>query len=251
MSSRLLFHDAVQCFATLESTNSYAIDLVKSQNVREGTIIWAIEQTAGRGQQATKWQSAANMSLTFSQILYPTFLEVQKIAFLNMCIALAIQDAVSDFTEEKIWIKWPNDIYVKGKKLGGILIENGVHGNHLSYAVIGVGLNVNQWEFPAELPLAISLLQVNGETLECSQLLAQIQQRIAHYYGLLEDKEYTTIKLLYLHHLLGFHEAVYIESSVFNGKVKVMDITDDGRVVVVSEEEEKFVYGIKEVRWKI
>lgn len=251
MTSRLLFHNAVQCFATLESTNSYAIDLVKSQNVREGTIIWAIEQTAGRGQLATKWQSAANMSLTFSQILYPHFLEVQKMAFLNMSIALAVHDAISEFTKEKIWIKWPNDIYVNRKKIAGILIENGLQRNYLSYAVVGVGVNVNQTEFPKELSQAISLFQVNGESLECEQLLFCIQQRIAYYYTLLEAGKYTTIKMMYLDNLLGFNEAVGVESGIFRGKVKVVDIMDDGRVVVESEMREKFVFGMKEVQWVI
>ncbi len=251
MISRLLFDDAIQCFATMDSTNSYAIELVKSENIREGTIIWAIEQTAGRGQQATKWQSAVNMSLTFSQILFPSFLELPKIAYLGMCVALAVQEVLSDISEKKISIKWPNDIYVGNKKMGGILIENGIKGNHISYAVVGIGININQTEFSADIPNAISLYQLTNQTHDLASILSAIQQSIARFYELLEAEKYNTIKMLYLHELIGFHQEVEIESELYAGKVRVVDIQNDGRIVLETQDSNILSFGIKELVWKL
>ncbi len=249
MNSRLLFDHAIKCYDILDSTNSYATELLKSENIREGTIIWAIEQTNGRGQQATKWQSAANMSLTFSQILHPHFLKVSKIAYLGMIIALAVQESLAEITNEKINIKWPNDIYFKNKKVCGILIENGIKGMNLSHAVIGIGVNVNQTSFPDDAAKATSLLQITNKNFIIEDVLIKIQHAIAEKYTLLEEEKYQTIKWQYLQNLVGFHQEVNIESETYSGKAQVIDVLDNGKIVLQTSNAQQLEFGIKEVKW--
>lgn len=249
MNSRLLFDHAIKCYDILDSTNSYATELLKSENIREGTIIWAIEQTNGRGQQATKWQSAANMSLTFSQILHPHFLKVSKIAYLGMIIALAVQESLAEITNEKINIKWPNDIYFKNKKVCGILIENGIKGMNLSHAVIGIGVNVNQTSFPDDAAKATSLHQITNKNFIIEDVLIKIQRAIAEKYTLLEEEKYQTIKWQYLQNLVGFHQEVSIESETYSGKAQVIDVLDNGKIVLQTSNAQQLEFGIKEVKW--
>lgn len=249
MNSRLIFDHAIKCYDILDSTNSYATELLKSENIREGTIIWAIEQTNGRGQQATKWQSAANMSLTFSQILHPHFLKVSKIAYLGMIIALAVQESLAELTNEKIMIKWPNDIYFNNRKICGILIENGIKGMNLSHAIVGIGVNVNQTNFRADASNAISMHQISNKAFIIEDVLVKIQHNIAEKYAMLEEEKYQTIKWQYLQNLIGFHHEVNIESESYNGKAQVIDILDNGKIVLQNSNAQQLEFGIKEVKW--
>ena len=110
----------------VNSTNTYLKELVsKSEPLIEGTVIMADHQFAGRGQKDNIWYSQAGKNLTFSIYLKPSSLAVSKQFILNMVICLGIVDALKPILGNDSKIKWPNDIYFKNNKLGGILIENG------------------------------------------------------------------------------------------------------------------------------
>src|SRR5438128_866354 len=100
----------------IDSTNSYAIRLLKDSRLPEGTIIWSKNQTNGRGQRGSRWESEPFKNLMFSVILYPSFLPVAMQFYLNKIISLAAADFVADALKQKavnteIRIKWPNDVY--------------------------------------------------------------------------------------------------------------------------------------------
>ncbi|HPH88516.1 MAG TPA: biotin--[acetyl-CoA-carboxylase] ligase, partial [Chitinophagales bacterium] len=146
---------------SVDSTNTYAKSLIAKSSPIDGTVILADEQFAGRGQSGNVWQSEAGKNLTFSIIYQTSFLLATEQFYLNMAVSLGIWSMVnsklsieknkeltihdSRFTTK---IKWPNDIYVNNQKIAGILIENTISGMHLKHSVIGVGLNVNQEQFP-------------------------------------------------------------------------------------------------------
>lgn len=141
-----------------DSTNNYALNLLKEKQPFEGTVIRTFRQTVGRGQRYKHWESADFSNLTFSIIYYPVFLSVNRQFQLSKVVALGVADFVKKIINYGgIKIKWPNDIYIEEKKVAGILIENAVNSNKIISSVIGIGLNVNQIVFSADIPNPISL----------------------------------------------------------------------------------------------
>ena len=106
----------------------------------EGTIVIAEEQTLGRGRLKRSWIAPPGSCIAMSIILYP---DVKTLPYLIMVASLAVVEGIKQTTGLKAQIKWPNDVLLNGKKVCGILIENGFKGNAVAYAVIGIGINVN------------------------------------------------------------------------------------------------------------
>lgn len=143
----------------------------------------ARRQTAGRGQRGNSWESEPDMNLTLSCIFTPPgTLPVTE----QFRISEAVSLSVADFLKVRgveAKVKWPNDIYVGERKICGILIENSLLGNSLSWSVAGIGLNLNQKRFVSDAPNPVSLVQLTGreENLEeaATELLGLLQKRIA------------------------------------------------------------------------
>ena len=122
---------------------SSTMDVAKqavSDGAREGTIVIADHQTAGRGRLGRKWVSSPEDSILVSIILYP---KIEELRLLNMIAALAVAQSIEKLTDLKPVLKWPNDVLIEGKKVSGALIETDVHGEEARSAVVGIGLNVN------------------------------------------------------------------------------------------------------------
>jgi len=109
------------------------------QGVSEGTVIIAGEQTGGRGRLRRAWVSPPG-NIALSIILYP---DLTGLPYLIMIASLAVAYSIESVTDLKTQIKWPNDILIDGKKVGGILIENEVKGNRVVYSIVGIGINVD------------------------------------------------------------------------------------------------------------
>lgn len=131
----------VVCLDSVSSTNDAAKRLAR-EGAPEGTLVVAEEQTAGRGRQRRKWIAPVGSSLLLSLIFRPS-LPPAGLPQLLMASGLAVAEAIEDSTGLPVRLKWPNDILLVGKKAGGILIEAGLSGETIDYAVVGIGLNVN------------------------------------------------------------------------------------------------------------
>ncbi|RYG09111.1 MAG: biotin--[acetyl-CoA-carboxylase] ligase, partial [Chitinophagaceae bacterium] len=138
--------------SAVDSTNNFLKNLVSnSEPLPEGTVIMADDQYAGRGQQNNVWKAEPGKNLTFSLLLRPTFLRLNQQFLLNMAVSIAVNDVLGGLLGSTVSIKWPNDIYFRNLKMGGMLIENNIVGNGIKTAIIGIGSNVNQQNFEAEL----------------------------------------------------------------------------------------------------
>ena len=115
---------------TANSTNEYASEILKEEKLSEGTIIFSLNQTAGKGLGENSWESEKNKNILLSIILYPKFLKVKDQFLLSKAVSLGIANYCKMETNH-ISIKWPNDIYYKNKKLAGILIENSIKGTQI------------------------------------------------------------------------------------------------------------------------
>lgn len=140
LSTELLGQRAIY-YDSIGSTNDVAKQLA-TQGAVQGTLIIADEQTAGRGRRGRRWIAPHGSSLLLSLILHPA-LASSELPRLTMASALAVGCAIEETTGLAVHFKWPNDILLEGKKAGGILIEAGISGETVDYAVVGVGLNVN------------------------------------------------------------------------------------------------------------
>lgn len=190
-------------FKSLDSTNRFAWEYLAKTKPSEGTAIYADEQTAGKGQFGSTWQSPAGLNLYVSFIFYPRFVNAKDHFRFNQTIALALCEAVRSYGLDA-QIKWPNDIYVGEQKLCGILIETNLQGTWLDQAVVGIGWNLNQASFPPHLPKATSLLQLLGREVSTLEALATLSTFLEKRYLLLKSCQHSRLHQDYLQWLLGY-----------------------------------------------
>lgn len=168
-----------------DSTNNYAARVLRhsgrkegktpqtENNIYEGTVIIADFQEKGKGQRGNTWESEKGKNLTFTIILTPLFLKAGQQFFLNKIASLAVYDFLKDLEIPEISVKWPNDILVNGKKIAGILIENTIRSNEIIHSVVGIGLNINQTAFSANLN-AVSLQNISGKSYSREKCLESL-----------------------------------------------------------------------------
>ncbi|WP_316735650.1 biotin--[acetyl-CoA-carboxylase] ligase [Pedobacter aquatilis] len=208
----------------VDSTNNYLKNLASnSEPLTEGTVIMADHQFAGRGQQNTIWQTEPCKNISASVFLKPAFLPIQKQFYLNIVVSVAISEALSFFLRHEVNVKWPNDIYYKGKKLGGILIENSLSGSILKSSVIGFGLNINQERFLPELnDKATSVFQILHKNVDLQLVMEKIFVYMEKYYLNLKAEKYSFLQNAYLKQLLNFETVAKYKQNgqVFEGIIK-------------------------------
>jgi len=156
--------------------------LVDADTAQPGLTVVSAVQTGGKGQRGRVWQAAPGESLLMSIVSTPNYTLEQQFPFSAM-VAVAIAKALQNLNEEwQVAVKWPNDIIINDKKAGGILIENIIRGQKWSYAIIGLGLNVRQKMFPAELPLATSLsIASPGKTFQVNEVRDILRKSILEH----------------------------------------------------------------------
>lgn len=152
---------SIETFEILDSTNTAARKLAE-KGVPEGTTVIAEHQTAGRGRFNRKWHGEAGKNIILSLILRPR--EEQAAHLLTYLTALCAANVVEDATGKEVECKWPNDLLINGRKFCGILLESAWKESGIDYVVVGIGMNVNQEKFPAELHQTATSLKI-----ECSR----------------------------------------------------------------------------------
>lgn len=242
-----------QNFVTIkqvDSTNNFLKELVSnSKPLMEGTVIMAEHQFAGRGQQQNGWHAEPGKNLTFSLLLKPHFVPVAEQYDLVRIVSLGVFDAFLPLLGEKLKIKWPNDIYYSDKKLGGILIENMIQGGQIKNAIIGIGININQENFPENLSHAISVKQILHQDYDLKTLISEICRHIEAYYLNLKAGKNAHIRETYLNRLYWLNEKKIFRSKdgEFEGVIK--KVKDNGLLVVENNKHEELEFSLKEIEF--
>jgi BirA family biotin operon repressor/biotin-[acetyl-CoA-carboxylase] ligase len=179
----------------IEKTTSTNDDAREAKYVH-GDVIWAEQQTAGRGQRGHKWDSATGDNLTFSTVLAPTFLPVDEQFLLSEVVALALTETFARHGIEAK-IKWTNDIYADDRKIVGVLIEHMLSSERFERTIVGTGINVNQTEFDPLLPNPVSMRQLTGMRYDREAVLEVYLDCLTHYYDMLHRGDKQTIQRLY------------------------------------------------------
>jgi len=228
----------------VESTNDFAMKMTKSEPVLEGTVVRTANQFQGKGQMGKGWFSEPNKNLALSIVLKPQEFNTNNLYLLNMAIALAVHNFISMY-ELKPDIKWPNDIYVDGKKLAGILIENVWKGNTVEFSIVGLGININQEQFPQDLPNPTSLLMQKGEAIDLELAYQKLIWQVEQWY-LRFKREPQKIKASYLSALLYFEERRNYTAGEERFGGRIIDVSDAGKLVLETADGLRS-FGLKEI----
>ena len=169
-------------FDITASTNDDARD----EKYREGDVVWADFQTAGRGQRGHVWHSQKGENLTFSVVLEPHFVPITEQFSVSEVVALSLVDMLAEYGIEAK-IKWTNDIYVGDKKLVGILIEHSLSSATLRRTIVGVGINVNQTKFDSAIPNPVSMAQLLDKQLDAEAVLRCFMKHLQCNYESLRE----------------------------------------------------------------
>mgnify|MGYP001167419391 CR=1 FL=1 len=201
------------------STNEALKTEELSKKLVEGTALYTDYQLKGKGQQENSWESEPGKNLLISYLFYPNFLKPDEQMWLNLAVCVAVNQVVSHFTEQKTWIKWPNDSYVNGKKIAGILIENSLQGSKLRSSVCGIGLNINQLTFSHEK--AGSLAGICGREFDRKEVREYLSAELAKTYSWLKLGKREQLKQAYESSLWGKGELLKFSkgTEIFEGEI--------------------------------
>ncbi|EOR94704.1 Biotin-protein ligase [Arcticibacter svalbardensis MN12-7] len=234
---------------SVDSTNNYLKNqLAKSKPLPEGTVILAEDQFAGRGQFENKWLSQPGKNLTFSILLFPVFLAPLKQFLLNIAVSLAINDTITSFIGCDCKIKWPNDIYFKDKKIGGVLIENILQGSKWKYAIVGIGINVNQLQFDDRIKNITSLSAIIGKELALDTLLSALSSSINNRYNQLKGNDFENHIEEYKKNLYRYQSMHAYESNGIPFEGRITNIKPEGQLEITVGDEVKS-FSLKEVKY--
>ena len=249
---------------SIDSTNKYAMALVHGDllpdgqgEIQHGMAIFSHEQTAGKGQRGKNWVSEKGSNIALSILLNPFPLSVPDQFKLSVCIAVSTWDLFSKYADDETRIKWPNDLYWRDRKAGGVLIENVVGSSESGVqsresgkwqtSVIGIGINVNQTSFPVDLPNPVSLKQLTGKNFETIELAKELCSIIEKNYQLLIAGNFEILFNKYQTHLYKKDEKVKLKKGNRVFETTIKGISETGQLITQHSIEERFEFG--EVEW--
>ena len=227
-------------FEEINSTNIYA----KSKDLPDGAVIFAEYQTHGKGRKGRSWISSKYKGLYFSIVLKPE-IEVIHLSKFSLLFPYSIFKTLKSFINLDLKIKWPNDLYLNGKKLAGFLIESSIENNILTKLIVGVGININQdlQNFPEDInQIATSLKIEEGKEFSRKDIFLQILSNLEKdYFNFLKDK-YLDVKEVEKNLLwLGDNVSIYEDGKVVASGV-LKGLNSDGSLILSTKEAEEIIY---------
>lgn len=253
---------------TIDSTNNYAMGQATAGKAEHGTVYFALEQTAGRGQRGKSWLTTPGENIMMSAVIRPQFLKTNQQFLLSAAIALACYDFFKNYAGEETRIKWPNDIYWRDRKAGGILIESRVgsrepgvgnseagvtdHDPRLQtsdwlWAIAGMGININQTQFAPGVLRPVSLKQITGKTYDINALARELCTCLENRYQAIHNP----VRLLadYQQALYKKGETVKLKKANSVFETTIEGVTPTGQLITRDVFERYFELG--EVEWII
>jgi BirA family transcriptional regulator, biotin operon repressor / biotin---[acetyl-CoA-carboxylase] ligase len=227
---------------TIDSTNNYAMRQIQAGLATHGATWFALEQTAGKGQRGKSWLTTPNQNIMLSSVVVPGLLPSRQF-WLSATVALACYDFYKKYAGDETAIKWPNDVYWRDRKAGGILIENVFRGTDWLYAVVGIGINVNQVVFDPSLPNPVSLKQITGKDFNAAEMGKELCQALEHRYRQLQTGGTETIMQEYQQVLYKIHQPVTLKKGAVLFETTITGVSDSGRLLTKDVMEREFDFG--------
>ncbi len=235
------FGRKVYAFGSIDSTNNCARAMANAW-APEGPMVIAEYQTAGRGRLGRSWISSAEESLTFSVVLRPGS-GAGALNLLPLLAGVAVAEAIREVAGVDVECKWPNDLLIEGRKVCGILFEGALREEGLDFVVAGIGINVNQKEFPQELSgTATSLRLACGKEFRREDLLRAVLQNFERLYRTGRDDQFSSIPRLWAAHARMLGKPLEVRSNGSTLAGVALRIAPDGGLVISTGAGEQTLY---------
>jgi BirA family biotin operon repressor/biotin-[acetyl-CoA-carboxylase] ligase len=219
----------------VDSTNRYAKNQIDTKMADHGTVYFAHHQLEGKGRMGKRWASEPGKNILMSVVINTSLQKNRSLPGLNQWVSVACYDFLSQYAGEETRIKWPNDLYWRDRKAGGILIENTWRGNLWNWAIIGIGLNINQSHFEEGAGQPVSLQQITGNVHQPVELAKELFVLLERRYQQWVNQQEAEILEAYNQHLYKKSQWV---NFVVNGKVLTgmpIAVNDAGELVIKDE----------------
>ena len=232
----------------VDSTNAFLLEGIKLGKFKDEVVLTADYQEKGRGQGDHQWESSPGENLLLSVLLFPAFLSASRQFHLSRVTSLAISDTLV-FTGLKPLIKWPNDLLVNRRKIAGILIENGITGQYLSHSILGIGLNLNQDEFPEFQIPATSVALETGIPADRDRLADTLLGALETRYNQLRSGAVRVLEEDYLEqmYLLGEQAEFVSGGRRFKGTIRGVDRHGE---LLIEQEGTTRSYGFQQIQYE-
>jgi BirA family transcriptional regulator, biotin operon repressor / biotin---[acetyl-CoA-carboxylase] ligase len=231
----------------VDSTNN-RLKKIPSEDLVHGMVLAARYQARGRGQYQRSWHATSGLNLTFTIGLCPP--DGNRLTLLTLAAAFAVSEALEAYTEQSVLLKWPNDIVIGSRKVGGILTECMFFGHKPDRVLLGIGINIGEKEFPEELSeSAVSLSEVSKETIVIEKLLAEILTQIELIYQNWH-KHNSELHNRVSRKLIGYGEWVTLKvnDAELPGKFKFLGINEKGELLALNEQLDVNTFAHEQVR---
>ncbi len=239
--------------------------MIQAKLAAHGMVCFAHHQTKGKGQRGKIWATEPNSNITLSVILNTSFLQLHQQFYFNAAMALAVLDFFKNYAGDATSIKWPNDIYWNDRKAGGILIETKV-GYHTqaetknisttnkslavwNWAIVGIGININQTQFNAAVKNAVSLKQITGKEFNVISLAKELCTYIEKRFEQVQKENFTQLLESYNKHLFKRNEEVKLKKKNMAFTCSIKGVNERGELLVDGYAQDSFLWG--EVEWQL
>ena len=237
---------------TCPSTNSLGFEEALSADLPEGFAWVAGHQTAGKGQRGNHWLAQPDQNLLVSYLLKPGHEALANQFYLSKSIALGIVLGLQSWAQVRygeklpLTIKWPNDIYLAGHKLGGILIESNFQGGQWAFSIIGIGLNINQTEFPDLRAISLKKYLQDPQAIAIEEIYQAISSGIETQYLRFQQKDFSHLDLNYHTHLFQHQQEALYQDALGTFSGKILEVNAQGLICIERNNEQKW-YDLKEL----
>ncbi len=225
---------------TVDSTNNYAMALLQKREIDGEIAVFAKEQTNGKGRRGKQWMSNKAENIMLSIVVPMQWLSVSQQFKLSVVTALSCYELFQKYILANVFIKWPNDIFMNDSKAGGILIENVIKGKIWQWAVIGMGLNINQEKFDEGILKATSLKKETGKDYDIIKLAEELHLILLNRIDELKSGNFEKMLDEYNEHLYARGKLVKLKKQKVAFKTKILSVSPAGELVTKDTIERKF-----------
>jgi len=233
--------------SAINSTNIYAMSQLQANLAEHGASFFAHEQFAGKGQRGKNWQASPGKNLILSVLVDIQPLAAQSIFSLHLFTTLACLDLLTPLLPDELSIKWPNDIYWRDRKAGGILIETVFREGHPYYAVVGIGININEENFPELGKKAVSIKQITGQTKDPVTLAKLLCAHLNSRYNYLLAGKIADQLVEFNSHLFKRNEIVKLKKNSATAEYRIKEVNLSGELI--AEAGIHYIFRFGEIEW--
>lgn len=240
----------IQFINNVHSTNKLLSEMIAERKDSDEPIppffaLCTDFQSEGRGMGSNTWFSDRGQNILASFYFEPDLPAAKQFLF-NQYFALSTLEFLKKRLPQTL-IKWPNDMYVDGEKIAGILIEHAVTGERLRHTIAGIGININQTHFPDNIPHPTSIWLETGQTADIEELMEEYWQILHDRFTTCDTAHEATLKKEYIDNLYLYNEYHFYTIRGTRTEARITDIDEYGQLVLHTRAEERIVCGFKEI----